>query len=614
MVILSPDYDQKLLRKIKSSKMPVKVLYFDTETDDKIAGKYTEHVFKLGWTCFCNYDAEGNTVLEEWNEWHSSNMLANFIDQCASLEKPLYIFAHNIFFDLQCIEFFRRFTKKGYALGFYYDKGMTYILSIRKKRNNIWLLSTTNYFDTRLENVGKFVGLPKLDIDFEESTESELSIYCRRDVEIIKKAMEFYYKFIIKHDLGKFSLTRASQAFSSYCYRFMYRKIYIHSDETVQKLERDAYMGGRVECFRLGEIKGSDFVLLDYNSMFPYVMKIMDVPVKLINYRIEPDLRLVNDILKTFCVVAEVDVKTDVPIYALRNDGKTIFPVGDFRCFLCTEGLKEALLRGHVKKVIRLAVYQKDKIFSEYVDFFYGLKRKYKQEKNDIMVKMTKIFLNSLYGKFAQKCPVQIIEQDYTFEGFYRMETYDLVSHEFEVEYKMFNTKVIERGWVEGDRSFVAISAHITEAARLLLWQLIERVGIDRVLYCDTDSIILHTHNLSRITDLMDDSNLGYLRIDETFKSLTILGLKSYITDTKRVLKGIPKRAVEIEPYLFEYRCFLSQLEHMKKSIEEGVWSYMATRLVQEYYDKGVVNTEGKISPFHISGQTLVSETPQLPF
>lgn len=608
------DYKQKLLKSIKTFKLPEKVIYFDIETTGKKIGEYEKHTFKLGWTCLCYYDKQGKVIYEEWKEWFHSNLLCNYIHEIALIEKSLYLFSHNIFFDLQACRFFYTFTHKGYHLNFYYDKGLTYMLLVKKGGHNITALSTTNYYSVSLKELGEFISLEKLDVDFEIVSDSDLSIYCRRDVEIVKKAMEFYYQFILINRLGKFSYSKSGQSFCAYRYRFMKHKIYLHEDKVVKELERDSYIGGRVECFQLGKIKGTSFTTLDVNSMYPYIMKTINVPVKLINYRENPDVSFVRDIVKTFCVIAKVEVNTDIPIYAVRHDKKVIFPIGNFNCFLCTEGIKEALNRGHLVSVKQLAVYQRALIFKEYVDFFYELKLKYKKENNKIMCQLCKYFLVSLYGKFAQKCPIQEIEKDFTFDGFYRLETYDLVTGEVEIEYKMFNTKVVEKGFEEGKNSFVAITSHITEAARIKLWHLIEFAGREKVLYCDTDGFKIRTEDISNIEFLLDESKLGYLKIEDKSKSLEILGLKSYITDSERVIKGIPLKAVEVSTDVYKYVSFLKQATHMKKQVDDGVLLKTMYKSINRNYDKGYVLNDGKILPFRFSKSLPLSEQPQLPF
>jgi len=126
----------------------------------------------------------------------------DYIERLAVDKSTLTIFAHNAFFDLQAAEFFAIFPEKGWIHDFFYERGLTYILVIRKDDRRINILSTTNFFDLKLKSIGEMIGLEKLNVDFENSTLDELTVYCRCDVEIIKKAVEHYFIFIIKHDLG----------------------------------------------------------------------------------------------------------------------------------------------------------------------------------------------------------------------------------------------------------------------------------------------------------------------------------------------------------------------------------------------------------------------------
>ncbi|GAJ11499.1 unnamed protein product, partial [marine sediment metagenome] len=252
------------------------------------------------------------------------------------------------------------------------------------------------------------IDLSKLDVDFGTVSDEQLKTYCRRDVEIIKTVMLQYIDFIESHDLGKFSLTRAAQSFAAYRHRFMDTKINIHTDQDIIDLEQNAYIGARCECFRFGIQEAGPFLSLDINSMYPYVMKMFRYPCRLINYRKNVPLDLAKDILLKFACVADVHLETDVPVYAVKHEQRVSFPVGSFRTFLCTGGLQEAMTRGHLKKIYRMSVYQKDDLFTQYVDFFYNLRSESKQENNPVYVRMLKLFLNSLYGKFAQWQPETI--------------------------------------------------------------------------------------------------------------------------------------------------------------------------------------------------------------
>lgn len=615
-------YTHRLLRRNHSKKIPTRCLYMDVETKHIVDGEYERHRLKLGWTCYVRYNQNLTVSREHWYEWKQTYPLNTYIMSQAPINTHLWLFGHNIFFDLQSSDFFHYFTKWGWELDFYYEQGLTYILVIKHKTlkseeelkrmkgkvtnytkykwRHISIISTTNYYSTSLRKIGNMLGFEKGEVDFETATDEELSKYCKRDVDITRKAMEYYYEFIKKHDLGKFSFTKSSQSFRAYRHRFMKTNIYFHDSKEARKLERDAYYGGRTECFRVGNIKGGPFLTLDVNSMYPHVMRFNPMPIQLLKYTESPSIRNLDITLKKFAVVAEVEVDTDTPLYPYRHNNKLIFPVGRFRTNLCTIGLREAIARGHLVDVHRMAIYRKAVIFQEFVDYLYELKLKYKKEDNIIMTTLTKYILNSLYGKWGQRKPVLKESKEITFDGYYRQITYIFPEGLQGIEYKMFNKHIWQVGIEDSPNSFTAISAHITEAARFLLWNIIEDIGVDKVFYCDTDSIKIRKKDLKYLDYPLHDTNLGALKVEEETNKLFILGPKSYITEKQRKIKGVPMKARKVGKFKYRYTEFLRQASHMEKQVTRYYLIKHTVKKASPGYDKGTVNRDGTITPFRI--------------
>ena len=577
------------------------MVFLDTETKKEVDGVREKHRMDIAWTCYVRKRPDIKNNTESWELWDHTFPLCSYLNILAHPKRPLYIFGHNLFFDLQVSDFFYYFTKWGWVLDFVYESGMTFILCIRKEKCSIKAVSTTNFFDTSLKELGKMVNLEKMEVDLDSSSPSEIKNYCHRDVEIIKLAMEMYFDFIQKHELGHFSMTRASQAFSAYRHRFMDHKIYIHEQPEVIELERQAYIGGRCECFELGEIKNGPFLSLDVNSMFPYIMKIVPLPVRLIDYRRDFPLELLQENLKRCCAVAEVSLDTDIPLYAVHLNKKTIFPVGRFRAFLCSALLEEALRRGHLKAIHQIAFYEQGELFTEYVDYFYHLRWLYKNEGNKIFEAIVKLFLNSLYGKFAQWQTKTLEVEDITNDGYYRLETLNSTTGEWEIEYKLFNKVVVEIGKKPAKNTMIAISAHITEWARYILWSIIEGIGVDRVLYCDTDSVKIRKSDILDVLYPIDPLRLGALKVEEETSRLTILGAKSYVTDQGRKLKGVPLGAETIDENCFEYSSFPKMATHMRERIMRYHIVEKITKEIRVEYDKGVVLPSGRVQPFRLT-------------
>ncbi|KKN36636.1 hypothetical protein LCGC14_0771590 [marine sediment metagenome] len=611
----------KKLSRLSGTGRPGRWLFLDTETkqqrcelteggklftpwcDEYLfeAGQFTgiKHRFKLGWTCFSRYEKSRAFVSDVWQFHTDTEKLWNYITSLAIPGSPLHIIGHNIFFDLQCSDFFYYLTLWGWCLDFYYDKGLTYILVIHRGKQRIKCLSSTNFFPFSLEKLGVMLKIPKAKVDFETVRRADLITYCKRDVLILRKAMEYYIAFLDDNNLGRFFMSRAGQAFGSFRYRFMDCKIYLHKDVDVTALEESGYFGGRVESRFLGIVPGKSFVHLDINSLYGFVMRDYRLPVKLIDHGWSMTVDKLSELLGKYCVMAKVDLVTDQPAYAKRYKNKLVFPTGKFSTTLCSEGLQFALDNDHIKYIGEYSVYKADRIFEEYVKTFYKLRTKFRKEDNAIMIYLCKMLLNYLYGKFAQKADCIEIADDITFDGYYREEVYDLVTGQREITTKMFNRIWRTFGREPSKVYFVAVAAHITEAARFVLYRYMDRVGINNVLYCDTDSLKIRAELLPLLHDYIDNKKLGRLKIEGRTKHLSIFGAKHYTTEKTTKIKGVPSKAEKIGDHKYKYLEFQRQRQHLRQQVTRFFVTREVTKTVKPYYDKGEVLDSGVIIPFH---------------
>ncbi|MHA2264786.1 MAG: DNA polymerase, partial [Candidatus Thorarchaeota archaeon] len=560
-----------------------------TETQEEEKDGVKTHRMKMAWTCRVRYAKSGKAVKQKWIEWRTPEKMCAWIESAVIEKTVLWMFAHNAFFDLQSSGFFPHFTAAGWQLQFYYDQGLTYILVCRKDRRVIKVVSTTNYFACSLAKLGDMAGLPKLEANFETCDRAELSRYCHRDVEIIRAAMESYFAFIRRNDLGSFSMTLPSQSMRAFRHRFMDKKIYIHKHPQVQQLERDAYFGGRTECFQIGKIEGGPVATLDVNSMYPHVMSTQSVPVQLVDYLDQPDVSWLKDALVRHCVVSRCVIETSEPLYA---------------------GLAEALKRGHIVGLGETAAYKKAVLFRRFVEELYRLRQEYQGRGDGVWAFLCKKLMNSFYGKWAQRRPVSEVETVVEPEGYRREEVLDLVTGRTFLEYQLMNRRVTIQDDEPANGSFVAISAHITEAARMLLWSLIEQASPAQVLYCDTDSLKLRERDIGNLNHQLHPTKLGKLKVEKVSEDLTIWGLKAYSEGGQWKIKGIPRRAKARAGHVYEYEHFLGSASHMRRCQMTGMISETMVKRLKLVYEKGIVQSDGSVQPFVFGPLDLPSGRP----
>lgn len=555
------------------------------------------HHMTMAWTCHGRHRRENGQWVWKWSYWENDFDMWQYMDGKSAAKAKVYVFAHNMFFDLQASSAFRHLHTLGWKLDFIYDKGIAYILTVSKGNRKLVFLSTTNFYPFSLRQLGDITGLEKLDVDFQNSDKETIKTYCRRDVEIIRSAMLKHIKFIDNHDLGNFKLTYASQSFAAYRHRFMRHKITLHREPDIVDLERRSYYGGRVECFRVGDIPDGPFKTYDINSMYPFVMTYNDFPTRLVDFHPSIDPGIFKDVMNHRLLIADCYINTNEPVYPMRQEDKIIFPIGSFKTTLTTPTIKYAYEHGHLIGVENVATYEYASLFADYVAFFYNMRLEAARNGDRYLVTLCKFYLNQLYGKFGQQRPVVDLT-DAPDDLLYAREVIpDLVTGRQEIVTTMFGKQMTSWDLEEGPQSFCAIAAHVTDYARMHLWSLMKAAGLDKVLYIDTDSITIRECDSKGLAPYIDDTKLGMLKDEGTCSSLSLYGPKDYLKDGSRKLKGVPKGAEPINETTYRYMHFERQAYHLWRRNPDTVAVRNVIKRLERRYTKGVVGHDGMVSP-----------------
>lgn len=604
-----PSLGKKKPHKLKTNKkteVPRHIICLDTEAYEVQIDEETKlQKLKLGWAVYYRRD----TKKEVWKYFERPEEFFAWLESLLKAKVKYYVFAHNFDYDAQILGLYDWLSKnpKVEVRKFIVDSNVfiikaTYYLDYPTNKRKAYLefLSTTNYTFYSLKKIGEMLGYPKLDVDPLTAPKEKVKIYCKRDVEILLKFVLYLIHFIEMHDLGNFQETIAKQSFNTFRHRFMKHEIYIHADPVATALERLSYRGGRNEAFYIGEYHDPNGIYyLDVNSMYPYVMKNFEYPVKLIGIVRKPTLEQLKMLMKDYLVIADVLVRVDKPVVGVRKE-KLIFPVGQFRVVLTSPELELVKRHGEIVKVYKIAVYEKAPIFKEYVDYFYNLRVKYKQEGNVIMDKFAKIFMNSLYGKFGQKNEnlVLVGKTDVDENVIYRY--YDAKEKKWKY-YAVIDHKIyVKQGYVEAYNSFVAIASFVTAYARCVLWDYIEKAGLENVLYCDTDSLFVTSEGYKRLQPFISDTELGKLKIEKVSDRIRINGAKDYEFAGEVKLKGVKKDAKKVDENTYEQIQFVRTRGNLLKHRIKGVVLKVVRKRLNRQYDKGEVTPSGWVKPYFL--------------
>ncbi|GAH08177.1 unnamed protein product, partial [marine sediment metagenome] len=214
----------------------------------------------------------------------------------------------------------------------------------------------------------------------------------------------------------------------------------------------------------------------------------------------------------------------------------------------------------------------------------------------------SKLILNSLYGKFGQRTSRLIHSGSNGKVKDIRRLIIDAKTHKTSIHQVFFGLETITaQGDQEAVNSVPAISAHVTDYARLYLWKLIEAADIKNCFYCDTDSIIVNQSGMKRLIPFCNLDRLGWLKVEDQAVNVNIRGAKNYTFGSETRIKGIPRKAVKNKTGSFTYPVFPSMVKELRAGIKEDYRIETQTKMLTGIYDKGVVTGTGRVKPHHLS-------------
>jgi len=594
--------EEGYLPALKGDKIPKRFIFFDTETSVPLkSNDIREFTLRLGVAIFIELNNDLTIKQRVVYRFKSSLEFIDIIQYHNRSKQMLHIFAHNIGFDIRVLDLPQLFNGLGFESEPPIINQMAFIWRVKSTKGSYLFLDTSNLGVRSVASLGKDLGLAKKSVDLDTQDELVLFDYCERDVDILVLFVTEYLKYIDLNGLGSFKVTLASQALTAYRTRFMTNQPYIHNDTRAINLERQAYHGGRVECFRIGKQPLQNWYYLDVNSMYPTAMMGNDLPVKYLGYTESPRLKEFKLRMAKYYCIADVLINTDEPVYPLLTNNKLIFPIGRFRVTLNQPELDYALSHNHIIKVYSSAQYQKGELFEAYVNFFYSEKQKHTAEGNKTQKTIAKLYLNSLYGKFGQTEPHREPYDTTEFKGVMRETCYN-VADDLHMQFIYWYGNIYKE-FRQGETSFSCpyIASAITSKARMLLWMYIKQAGKENVSYCDTDSLIVNARGYRNLLPNISKDRLGSLKLETQSKCYELWGAKDYLFGEDKKHKGIPTNAEKISQTEWEYLEFEGFIRWMNRGAKGSPKGQFKTKQRRTVYNKGLINDNNSISPYTLN-------------
>lgn len=481
-----------------------------------------------------------------------------------------YLVATNLNFDFTVVFYetkywndFKILMRQGNIIQASYD--------LKHKHGYVRFIDTSNYAFMSVAKLGEIIGSDKLEKpkwlgkkkpeDIDERL--ELMNYNRQDCKITHDFMNFFQEGVNSVG-GNVKLTIASTSLNTWRMNYqpndLIKEEYVLRDSDIKKFIFEGYYGGRTEVFKRGTFKKINYY--DINSLYPFAMK-KEFPLPQSVQKIHRDLVSIDNV-KNFEGVtrARVTIKNiDKPLLPLRYNDKLMFPVGTFEGTWNHVELRKALKLGYKIQCKEQIIYRETfNPFSEFVDNFYELRNKFKNDNNAFEF-IVKILMNSLYGKFGMK-----LVEKYKIIDKKELTDYDtmkkLIGNSAFTE-KGDKIIIREQKAFNGIYSFPILASYVTSYSRLIMYDyLID----DKVVYTDTDSIMTE----SELTNTGNE--LGQMKIEGKYPYAIFVKPKFYLVWFKARIKGVASPTVEdFDSILRGEKVVKQKFTRLKESVRRGM-------------------------------------------
>jgi len=575
-------------------------IFYDCESTQTIdAEGAREHHLLFGWAARTRRTPDGSWSEPDWIRFTKHRQFWKWVTDHTHAGQCQYVWAHNESFDFCVSDGMAQLRKLSWKLLDAIVDEPPFILRYRQDKRKLVIVDTLNIWRMSLRKMGKMVGLEKYEMPKVFGNREVDDTYCRRDVEIIYRAVTEWATFLRDEDMGKFCLTVASQSMQTFRHRYLQDRILVDSDDRALEIARKAYHGGRVEAFYIGSLKG-DYYMVDVNSLYPYVMRTYGFPIRLRTVIDKPSNHDTAQIIQKYLACAHVTVCISEPTIAFVNEHKLLFPIGTFEAYVSTPELECLLQRDELLNVHRLAVYEKGFPFVQFVDELYAKRVDATKRGLTVESEHYKLLLNSFSGKWGQNGIKWVTvargkQNEIRFWPEINAQTLQIT------RYRQFGGLIQRREMSpESNQSCPAIAAHITSYGRMVLWTLMRKVTSQHYFYCDTDALLVDSQGLEAVRDLIDDTKLGCLKIAGHYNDVVVNGCKDYVLDGKRTLKGVRESAETSDGVTYHQEQWASFTGQLRRGAIDCPITSRITRTQHRRYIKGTVTTTGCVLPFHL--------------
>lgn len=382
--------------------------------------------------------------------------------------------------------------------------------------------------------------------------------------QIVREAVRQILEWIESEGLGVFRPTGSGQSYSAYRRKFHRDRILVHDDVLRLSLERQSMWSGRTEAWRHGRIDGGPFLELDMKAAYTRIASECNVPTVALGQVRNPDVKTLLNRRKNYAFLCQVEVNTETPVVPASSSTHTFWPIGDFTTWVWDPEL--TLLNRYATTVrVRCAYkYRTAPALQGFASYVLNTLDRPAGDKVGLHSLVLKHWSRTLVGRFGLRYRTWVPFSDDGDMDLSMVTFIDADENSMTDLLCVGHDMLLLGDLTESVESVPQIPAWIMSECRRRLWETMVEIGLDRIVYVDTDSIIVDTRGDRQYEQRLIRNYRGMWAPKARHAKIHIYGPRNLRTDSDRRMSGLPLDAEQHGPTEYRGRVMRSVKESMR--------------------------------------------------
>lgn len=448
-----------------------------------------------------------------WGRGRTMEELAGWVDAQVKSTPTVWLYAHNLSFDLTTTRLPLKMVELGWQLGQHNLASSAPWAYLKKGTRGLRVADSFSVLPVGVQQLAQMLGTAKTPLPDQDAADEQWWARCERDVQVTADALLACMDWWDEQQLGYWSTTGPRTGWNMMRHLCVKRSggppvehrgpregswwqsgdghVVIHPDPEARAWERATLYQGRREAWVAGRRPWGAYAELDFRTAHLQVAADLKLPCRRNKAFESLEVDTVFLTHPQVGIIADVMVSTDTPRYPWRGKEGICYPVGTFTTRLAGPEILEARERGELLAIGAGYFYSLSYHMQPWALYCMDVLQKGEQEVPAAARAMVKMFTTRVFGVWAARTSRLEMTAASPITGWFAEHCTDARTGAPGV---VLHLGGVVQEWtrdVDADDAFPAVLSWVQSAVRVGLGRAADAIGDAGMVTVSTDSLLV---------------------------------------------------------------------------------------------------------------------------